>query len=130
MPPPLMPLKPAARLGRWRNWVGISRCAIKLGGDSFNSWYRRPNRNTARHRLRSGLGESEIFSSTDAIRSYRGYFPMTYHAPLKDMRFILDAIASFDAVHGLPGFEEASWDVACAVLEEAADRSTVRRARR
>ncbi|MWL86878.1 acyl-CoA dehydrogenase [Cupriavidus sp. SW-Y-13] len=45
---------------------------------------------------------------------------MTYRAPLKEMRFTLDAIASFETVNALPGCEDASWDVACAVLEEAA----------
>ena len=45
---------------------------------------------------------------------------MTYQAPLRDMQFILDHLAGFEAVSALPGCEELSPDLAAAVLEEAA----------
>lgn len=45
---------------------------------------------------------------------------MTYRAPLKDMLFVMNELAGLDAIHRLPGFEEATPDTAQAVLEEAA----------
>ena len=44
----------------------------------------------------------------------------TYHAPLKDMRFVMDELAGYKALSQLPGFEEATPDMADAILEEAA----------
>jgi len=44
----------------------------------------------------------------------------TYVAPLKDMRFVMDEIAGLPEISRLPGYEEASADVADAILEEAA----------
>jgi 3-(methylthio)propanoyl-CoA dehydrogenase len=43
----------------------------------------------------------------------------TYTAPLKDMQFLMKEIAGIDAIAGLPGFEDATADVADAILEEA-----------
>ncbi len=43
-----------------------------------------------------------------------------YHAPLKDMRFVLNEIAGMDDIAKLPGYEHATHDVVEAVLTEAA----------
>ena len=43
-----------------------------------------------------------------------------YHAPTKDMLFVINELASLADVNRLPGFEEASADVVEAVLEAAA----------
>lgn len=43
-----------------------------------------------------------------------------YHAPLKDMRFVLNEIAGMDEISKLPGYESATHDVVEAVLTEAA----------
>jgi 3-(methylthio)propanoyl-CoA dehydrogenase len=45
---------------------------------------------------------------------------MTYKAPLKDMLFGIKHIANIDAVAQIPGFEDAGFDTAQAVLEECA----------
>jgi len=45
---------------------------------------------------------------------------MTYRAPVKDMLFCMRELAGLDAVAQLPGFEEAGFDTAQAVLEECA----------
>jgi acyl-CoA dehydrogenase len=44
----------------------------------------------------------------------------TYRAPLKDMRFVMDELAGYKELSQLPGFEEATPDMADAILEEAA----------
>jgi alkylation response protein AidB-like acyl-CoA dehydrogenase len=45
---------------------------------------------------------------------------MTYRAPLKDMLFGMKELAAIDQVAQLPGFEEAGYETAQAVLEECA----------
>jgi alkylation response protein AidB-like acyl-CoA dehydrogenase len=45
---------------------------------------------------------------------------MSYTAPLKDMLFNIKHLAQIDEIAKLPGFEEAGYDTAQAVLEEAA----------
>jgi len=45
---------------------------------------------------------------------------MSYRAPVKEMLFAIKELADIDAVAALPGFEEAGYDTAAAVLEEAA----------
>jgi 3-(methylthio)propanoyl-CoA dehydrogenase len=45
---------------------------------------------------------------------------MTYKAPLKDMLFAIKHIANIEAVAQIPGFEDAGYDTAEAVLEECA----------
>ena len=45
---------------------------------------------------------------------------MSYRAPLKDMLFNLQHIARIDEIAQMPGFEEAGYDTAQAVLEECA----------
>ena len=45
---------------------------------------------------------------------------MTYRAPVKDMLFVMKHLACIDAVAALPGFEDAGYDTAAAVLEECA----------
>jgi len=47
-----------------------------------------------------------------------------YHAPLAEMLFVLNELAGLDQVAGLPGFEEATPDVAVAILDEAAKFAT------
>jgi len=47
-----------------------------------------------------------------------------YHAPLKDMRFVLREIAGMDDIAALPGYGHATPDVVEAVLEEAARLSS------
>jgi len=44
----------------------------------------------------------------------------TYHAPVKDMRFVMDELAGLPEIAALPAFAEATPDMADAVLEEAA----------
>ncbi len=48
----------------------------------------------------------------------------TYHAPLAEMRFVLNELAGLEQVSGLPGFEEAAPDVVDAILEEASKFAT------
>ena len=45
---------------------------------------------------------------------------MTYRAPVKDMLFVMKELAGIDAVAALPGYEDAGFDTAQAVLEESA----------
>jgi alkylation response protein AidB-like acyl-CoA dehydrogenase len=45
---------------------------------------------------------------------------MSYRAPLKDMLFTIKELADIDAVAALPGFEDAGFETAQAVLEESA----------
>ena len=45
---------------------------------------------------------------------------MTYRAPVKDMLFVMKELAGIDAVAAMPGFEDAGYDTAAAVLEECA----------
>jgi len=45
---------------------------------------------------------------------------MSYRAPVRDMLFAMKELADIDAVAQLPGFEEAGFDTAQAVLEECA----------
>jgi len=42
-----------------------------------------------------------------------------YHAPLRDMRFVLEELADLPGVGRLPGCEEAALDVVYTILEEA-----------
>ena len=44
---------------------------------------------------------------------------MTYAAPIREMRFALDAIAELPEIAGLPGYGEATADLVSAILEEA-----------
>ena len=48
---------------------------------------------------------------------------MTYLAPVKDLLFALKELGNIDAVAQLPGFEDAGFDTAQAVLEECAKLS-------
>jgi len=43
----------------------------------------------------------------------------TYHAPLRDMEFVMNELAGLAQVATLPGYEEAAPDTVAAVLEEA-----------
>ncbi|WP_157652552.1 acyl-CoA dehydrogenase N-terminal domain-containing protein, partial [Burkholderia ubonensis] len=45
---------------------------------------------------------------------------MSYTAPVKDMLFVLKELAGIDVVAQLPGFEDAGFDTAQAVLDESA----------
>jgi 3-(methylthio)propanoyl-CoA dehydrogenase len=45
---------------------------------------------------------------------------MSYRAPIKDMLFVMKELANMDAVAAMPGFEDAGFETAVAVLEEAA----------
>ncbi|WP_186134519.1 acyl-CoA dehydrogenase [Burkholderia gladioli] len=45
---------------------------------------------------------------------------MSYIAPVKDMLFVMKELAGIDAVAKLPGFEDAGFDTAQAVLDESA----------
>ena len=47
-----------------------------------------------------------------------------YHAPLADIHFVLNELAGLEQVASLPGNEEATPDVAVAILEEAAKFAT------
>jgi len=48
----------------------------------------------------------------------------TYIAPLRDMRFVMTELAGLDALSSLPGFEDATPELAEAVLDEAAKFAT------
>lgn len=48
----------------------------------------------------------------------------TYTPPIEDIKFVLRHIAGYDDVAALPGFEDASWDLVDAVLEEAGKVAT------
>jgi len=45
---------------------------------------------------------------------------MSYNAPLKDMLFNIRHLAGIDAIAQIPGFEDAGYETAQAVLEECA----------
>ena len=45
---------------------------------------------------------------------------MSYRAPVRDMLFVMKELADIDAIAKLPGFEDAGYDTAAAVLEECA----------
>ena len=45
---------------------------------------------------------------------------MSYRAPVKDMLFVMKELADIEAVASLPGFDDAGYDTAAAVLEECA----------
>ena len=45
---------------------------------------------------------------------------MSYRAPVKDMLFVMKELANIDAIAALPGFEDAGYDTAEAVLQESA----------
>jgi hypothetical protein len=45
---------------------------------------------------------------------------MTYRAPVKDMLFCMKELAGIDQLTQIPGFEDAGYDTAAAVLEECA----------
>jgi alkylation response protein AidB-like acyl-CoA dehydrogenase len=45
---------------------------------------------------------------------------MPYHAPVKEMRFVLDHIAGLEALSALPAYSHATPDMVDAILEEAA----------
>ncbi|MGH8798991.1 MAG: acyl-CoA dehydrogenase N-terminal domain-containing protein, partial [Casimicrobiaceae bacterium] len=47
-----------------------------------------------------------------------------YHAPLKEIRFVLHELAGLDQVSKLPGFEDATSDTVDAILEEASKFAT------
>ncbi len=44
---------------------------------------------------------------------------MSYQAPLRDMQFVLEDVVGLERIAQLPGYEEATPDLAAAVLEEA-----------
>ncbi|VVE13621.1 3-methylmercaptopropionyl-CoA dehydrogenase [Pandoraea eparura] len=45
---------------------------------------------------------------------------MSYQAPIKDMQFVMNELADLTSISTLPGYEDASPELAQAVLEEAA----------
>jgi alkylation response protein AidB-like acyl-CoA dehydrogenase len=47
-----------------------------------------------------------------------------YHAPLKEMRFVMNELAGLEQVGKLPGFEDATPDTVAAILDEAAKFAT------
>ncbi len=44
---------------------------------------------------------------------------LSYTAPVKDMRFVLDHVVGMEDIARLPGYEEATPDIVSAILEEA-----------
>lgn len=44
---------------------------------------------------------------------------MSYNAPVKDMRFVLERVVGMAEVSALPGYEDATPDIVTAILEEA-----------
>src|SRR5215212_784403 len=68
---------------------------------------------------------SSAISSSWCPRSSRSsrneQLPMSqYHAPLKDMKFVLKELAGLEEVAKLPGYADATPDTVDAILEEAA----------
>ncbi|MGH8714427.1 MAG: acyl-CoA dehydrogenase, partial [Casimicrobiaceae bacterium] len=47
-----------------------------------------------------------------------------YHAPLREIRFVLHELAGLEQVAGLPGFEDAAPDTVDAILDEASKFAT------
>jgi alkylation response protein AidB-like acyl-CoA dehydrogenase len=47
-----------------------------------------------------------------------------YHAPLKEMHFVMSELAGLEQVGKLPGFEDATADTVAAILDEAAKFAT------
>ena len=47
-----------------------------------------------------------------------------YHAPLKEMQFVMNELAGLEQVAALPGFEDATPDTVAAILAEAAKFAT------
>src|SRR5437879_12879584 len=47
-----------------------------------------------------------------------------YHAPLKEMQFVMNELAGLEQVGKLPGFEDATPDTVAAILAEAAKFAT------
>src|SRR3989442_3427977 len=47
-----------------------------------------------------------------------------YHAPLKEMQFVMNELAGLEQVGRLPGFEDATPDTVAAILAEAAKFAT------
>ena len=47
-----------------------------------------------------------------------------YHAPLKEMRFVMNELAGLEQVGKLPGFQDATSDTVAAILDEAAKFAT------
>ena len=45
---------------------------------------------------------------------------MSYNAPVKDMRFVLERVVGMEDVAALPGYEDATPDIVSAILDEAA----------
>ena len=45
---------------------------------------------------------------------------MSYNAPVKDMRFVLERVVGMQDVAALPGYEDATPDIVSAILDEAA----------
>jgi alkylation response protein AidB-like acyl-CoA dehydrogenase len=48
----------------------------------------------------------------------------TYHAPLAELKFVLNELAGLQQVATLPGFEDATPDTVAAILDEAAKFAT------
>ena len=48
----------------------------------------------------------------------------TYHAPLVELRFVLNELAGLAQIAKLPGFEDAAPDTVAAILDEAAKFAT------
>jgi len=44
---------------------------------------------------------------------------MSYKAPVKDMRFVLERVIGMEEVARLPGYEDATPDIVAAILDEA-----------
>ncbi|MBV8335655.1 MAG: acyl-CoA dehydrogenase N-terminal domain-containing protein, partial [Alphaproteobacteria bacterium] len=44
----------------------------------------------------------------------------TYHAPIRDMQFVINELAGLESLAALPGYEDVTPDLAEAVLQEAA----------
>lgn len=60
----------------------------------------------------------KFIQSTVATISYEVHMTM-YHAPLQDMRFILEQLADVASISRFPGCDNASSDIVAAILEEA-----------
>ncbi|GAC1531519.1 MAG: acyl-CoA dehydrogenase [Ramlibacter sp.] len=61
----------------------------------------------------------EVIEPSEVIQSFSGD-TMSYRAPLKDMLFDIRHLAGIDELAKIPGFEEAGFDTAQAVLQECA----------
>src|SRR5574340_496392 len=77
-----------------------------------------------RRSSRSPTTDSSAICSRSSRRSRASSVMSEYHAPLADMRFVLNELAGLADIAKLPGFEDATPDTVAAILDEASRFAT------